>query len=475
MTTHPRAAVIFFALLAASTANAGTFFVRAGATGANDGSSWATAFTALPSKPLRGSTYYVAGGTYASGTVLDTPSGSAVVIIKGATAADHGSDVGWVKAYSVCASDGGTSASFPSGWTVSTNGWTIDGACGGGSDNGGVASGGYGFKTKGAAKGSGALGFTFLTSVSDITIAHYEIDGTSCCTMGNDELGLHGMLCVGACSVNGVFDHLSIHDIGGAGFLMGGNITLQHSLIARNRSTPGAHAEGWSYRGGTAIIRWNIFEDVRGTGQFVELYETGTNHEVYGNVFKMLTPPCPGCNGSAWPVVDNTSTGVIHGLKFYNNTIYGLDGNPGVGSINGSTGYDIKNNLWFNNAYGASISGTLSNNTVWGTYWYGGASGAASDWRCVQAGNKDPSGNCAGNNSVVAPSAALTFVAPPQDLRPMGNSISGIAITGVALGAPYDVDMNGVQRTQWTRGAYEYGAVVPPVKPAPPTNLRVVQ
>ena len=121
-----------------------------------------------------------------------------------------------------------------------------------------------------------------------------------------------------------------------------------------------------------------------------------------------------------------------------------------------------------------SISGTLSNNSVWGTYWYGGASGTGADWRCVQAGNTDPSGNCAGNNSVVAPSAALTFVAPPQDLRPMGNSIAGVAITGLALGAPYDVDMNGVQRTKWTRGAYEYGTALPPTRPAPPTNLRVV-
>ena len=40
------------------------FFIRAGATGANNGSDWTNAYISLPTKLQRGATYYVADGSY---------------------------------------------------------------------------------------------------------------------------------------------------------------------------------------------------------------------------------------------------------------------------------------------------------------------------------------------------------------------------------------------------------------------------
>ena len=47
--------------------------VRAGATGANDGSSWADAWTDLPGTFTRGDTYYVAAGAYGPHAFIAIP------------------------------------------------------------------------------------------------------------------------------------------------------------------------------------------------------------------------------------------------------------------------------------------------------------------------------------------------------------------------------------------------------------------
>jgi len=454
-------ALVFLLALSAFAAD---HYVLAGATGAGTGADWTNAYTALPATLTRGDTYYIGTGTYSGAQTLDdAASGTTVTTIMGATVASHGTSTGWSDAFSVCA----TQAQFPGGWDISTGYWTVDGACGGGSANNGSATG-YGFRRRSDAAGGGAVGFRF-SAVSGITVAHYEIDGVDCCSIAADAAGSDGMICTGACNVNATFSRLYIHDIKRAPLLMGGNITLEYSYIARNRSTTAQHAEGWSYRGGTAIIRWNIWEDIRGTGQFVQLYGTGTNHEVYGNVFRVVQGTCGGCNNEAHPVVDNTGQGTIAGLKFYHNTVYGLGGNAGAASINGSTGYDIKNNLWYGSTYGAAgltDGATASYNIAWGTYLF---SGPATNG--VTAYNTNyicgAGANClsvVGNNNM-PPDAAATFISAPANLHPRSNTVTGgvycnpCSLVGTDLGAPYNVDMDGKTRIAGgaTIGAYQFG------------------
>src|SRR5437879_13793231 len=57
-------ATFLFPLLSAQAQNA--FCVRAGATGANNGSDWNNAFSSLPATLQRGAIYYVADGSYGS-------------------------------------------------------------------------------------------------------------------------------------------------------------------------------------------------------------------------------------------------------------------------------------------------------------------------------------------------------------------------------------------------------------------------
>ncbi len=68
-------------------------------------------------------------------------------------------------------------------------------------------------------------------------------------------------------------------------------LILEHSLIARNRSTPVNHGEGFADQGSSNItIRYNEFQDIEGT-PFIDVLNRGgpaqiaDNWNIYGNVF----------------------------------------------------------------------------------------------------------------------------------------------------------------------------------------------
>ena len=86
-----------FLLLFSANAFAANHYIRAGATGANNGSSWANAWSTFSTVTwTRGDTYYVAGGTYNGNISITTGlSGLNWIIIKKANAADNGSNPEW--------------------------------------------------------------------------------------------------------------------------------------------------------------------------------------------------------------------------------------------------------------------------------------------------------------------------------------------------------------------------------------------
>jgi hypothetical protein len=81
------------------TAQSGTLYVRAGATGAGTGADWTNAYSTLPASLTRGATYYVAAGTYGGYTFNGAASGTTPITVRKATIADHGSSTGWLDSY----------------------------------------------------------------------------------------------------------------------------------------------------------------------------------------------------------------------------------------------------------------------------------------------------------------------------------------------------------------------------------------
>ena len=81
-----KALLVFFLMsLAALPAQAATHYVRAGATDAQNGSDWTSAYSALPRTLVRGDTYYIASGSYPSYAFNDAQSGTLTITVKKAT------------------------------------------------------------------------------------------------------------------------------------------------------------------------------------------------------------------------------------------------------------------------------------------------------------------------------------------------------------------------------------------------------
>ena len=89
------------ALLAftAPAVHAATYYVRAGATGANNGSDWSNAWSRTSninqSVLQPGDTVYIAAGTYGPLNILRSGAAGQPLVFKRATAAEHGTATGW--------------------------------------------------------------------------------------------------------------------------------------------------------------------------------------------------------------------------------------------------------------------------------------------------------------------------------------------------------------------------------------------
>jgi hypothetical protein len=104
---------------------AANHYVRTGASGSGTGTDWTNACTDFTgscgvSSLVRGDTYYVAAGSYASEDWNKPASGTLVITILRATVANHGTDTGWVAAY-----DGQVHWAYDQ--TFSSDYWIFDG------------------------------------------------------------------------------------------------------------------------------------------------------------------------------------------------------------------------------------------------------------------------------------------------------------------------------------------------------------
>jgi len=302
-------------------------YIRSGATGTGDGSSWANAYPTFAAVSwARGNTYFVAGGTYPeSVTINKAASGSSYIIVKKANAADNSRDAGWIADYeSKTAIIQGTLRLF-GGYIV----W--DGVTGSGA-------GGYGM-TIYQATPSAAYVVVCDAGASNFEILHTEIRGSGYSAGATGQDGVY----YNATSPQKGFRiaYCYIHDVTRNGVTVGGLVGTSYAdygfLYEGNYmsetggcTNAGIHGQGIqiSYASADAftVIRDNFFRNACGTGMIVWLGGTGSNHSdacIYNNVFWMTD----------LTTYLNCSPGVIysHNLatsqaRFYvfNNTVYGV-------------------------------------------------------------------------------------------------------------------------------------------------------
>ena len=421
-------------LFGSLSAEAANRYVRADATGANNGNDWSNAYSSLPATLVRGDTYYIADGTYA-GKTFNT-SGTALITIKKATASDHGTEIGWSSTY------GDGTATFTSSLIFSTGYWLVDGVFGGGPTN---WTGPFGFK-------STAMNemLRYDNGSSQVTVRHIELSGVG--SYNGSQAGLKAYSCT-----NCTLSYWYMHDLGFIPFFSGANNLLVEYGYMKNWYSGASHSElcsCWQIGNqaiGTHIFRYNLFTDIRSTGGII--WDNSSNHgaelQIYGNVF-YKDPAVP---------MDNCCNGVIGGWT-------------------GSGGEDFYNvhviNNTFINISGAQILGTLpirsGDNEARNNLFYAISNpGGGSDWERIDY-------NHFISTSVIGTSPSTASGSPFVDINGRNFSLTGPTPAGVSLSAPYDVDMFGKKRGAdgvWDRGAVEFGAGGGVSVPPTPTNLTV--
>ena len=437
--------------LSASWAQAANKHVRTDATGRNDGSDWANAHTSLPSSLVRGDTYYLADGSYGSRTFADANSGTAVITIKKATDADHGSGAGWSSSY-------GDGQAMFTHWSIYTDHYVFDGQRRNADWQSGATSQ-YGIKVAG--RSAVRLDNGAGTGGDNLTFRYVDFQGGGRDTGAGDDViyGLTG-------NSNLTFQYCALHDSDRTIFLTRNdwtNLVVDRSYIARNTSSPASHGEMMSvYSSTNMTFSNNVIEDIEGTAVWAGIGDGGsTGWKIFGNVIFHSAAYIAntgrssshnfGIAGIIFVANDATNNNRGNNILVYNNTMVNIQGSYSGVVIQSGAGNEVRNNIWYGSVRtNNSFNGTISNNWYYNTSVDGDST--ASKTLCASG--------CDIFNSIGA-----------KDFR-LRTAIGG----GMALSAPYNADMSGTVRGvdgSWDRGAFEFSGGTATSAILAPTGLTI--
>jgi len=308
-------------------------YVRAGASGT--GSSWSDALPALPAAPVRGKTYWMAGGTYAAPNFNTAVSGTSTIEIKHATVQLHGSGTGWQDSYA------GTPTIFPD-LVIGSAYVTLDGQSSGGIQ----------------VQGSYAGNAVTITSHHAI-LRNIDIDGR----FATNASGYHVAGSGTGVQISGSDHEISnclIHDIADDGVA----VTAVTRLLFRNNriydlmgcgTDTGAGWNGPVFNGHSDGLEVNQAVDSVFEGNFVVMTNVGGTTSAF---YMMDTATSTAQYSRNLTIRNNVfytqrSFAVymyfVEGLSFVNNTVWGFnEGGPwgaGIAVCRGVTGLNLSNNI----------------------------------------------------------------------------------------------------------------------------------
>lgn len=399
-------------------------YIREGRNG--NGSDWTNAFGQVPAL-VRGNTYYVADGTYNGFT--SSVSGTTPIVIKKATAADHGTDTGWNNSY-------GDGQAVFGDITLNDMGYfTLDGN--------GVE---YGIKINHPNDDGGKAFFVggwAAMDINNITLSYVEMagpagvagyafknytDGVWAFRFGTTPWVLRNWK-IAHCSIHGFAEDLHTYKAV--------DWVVEYNKIYDNNVTPTSadlHPNLWYNQDShNLIFRYNEVWNWNVTGLYT-FYGTTGDMRVYGNYFH-------DAGGKALWFYESGSWEQVH---VYNNTfadVFWATSAHGSQTFGAS---DFRNNLFSNSVVELAAGWSHDYN------WYSG-SDKKGEANGVAGGNTNPWST----KPQISSSVSSTL---PKD-------------KGVALAAPYNVDPKGVTRGadgKWDIGAYESGSN--PNPPNPPID-----
>lgn len=405
--------------------------------GSHNGSDWSNAcsdFTGscAAASLTRGDTYFTGGGSYASPTFNTPESGTTLITIKGATAADHGTATGWSNSLGVDVA----AASFANAFNVWRGYHNVDG-------NTGTPS-----------SGSSSYGFTVALPVS--------------CASGNTPIAIGP----GGSTVNNVqISHFYLQAC--SGDVETNAIYLQTTTTTSNNTYSYNYMDGFetavfSHATGTVIDHnyiINAFSSASHHGNLFDFIDAESNPVIsFNTILNCAGTVCMGANDTG----STCSVGLV-GAKIYGNVFNGTltpGGTQAIGDgiIGATSRCFIKNALVYNNTFTGSATGwfqgcvtaqptcssatgnTVENNLVWNETCALGSGVATHDYNsylsCTDTAPTETHGQVASLNPFVSSGANNFLLATDTS-------------AWLALASPYDLDPNGVTRTS-SRGAYQY-------------------
>lgn len=473
--------------LAGTNAFAANHYIRAGATGANNGTDWTNAWTSLSAVSwTRGDIYYIAAGNYGSYTFGAANSGTSTIEIRGAIGGtgDHGTATGWSDNYQGQALLSGGASKF------TTNYWTVNGQAVPGCTYPSNNTACFTIKFVNPAVGNSPAapwaiylcdGSSFCTNY---TLEYVDILGSNTTQIGGNFTD-EGVYCYEQCT-NVLFDHDYIHQVGcdllSFNAFNGPNLTIQYSWLAYNDVGLGnisgsyAHCQGIQSTIATMVIRYSVWQDMQSSGA-ITLAAGGngapiTEWDVYGNIFLWDAAWNAQWSGNGSVGYDDGIVGIFDEtqgykggpLRIYNNTIVGL--NLAASQNCNAQAYTINS--------GESVVATVYNN-IWydlGPNCNAGQAGPGTyDYNAyyqISNGTND-------NGSHSYSSNTNPFV------NPTALTLAGFALTadtqaGLQLASPYNVDLYGTARGAsgvWDRGAIQLNGTSSSLPPVP-QGLHVV-
>lgn len=448
--------ILFITLIIPVLASAANHYVRSGASGNGSGVDWANAcddFSAscAVTSLVRGDTYYVGTGSYAGRTFSTPASGTLLITIKGATAADHGTATGWSNSFSVSSADGGTQAIWSNEVDFTSSYWMFDGNTNAPLWDQNPAD--YGFKfVDGLSRGStfGVAGTVSNNgpAITNITLSHMTALATS-----NDveKEFIEGATSGGAHS-NCTISHSLFNGWQGLVMTKGqsgtpySNWVIQYNVMLDGSSTTANHGE-WINPNERPISNWtiafNLFKGYSGsagqTGTIVANNSDNDSPQIYGNVFDGLRVG----NG----IITGTSQGQLNNAVVYNNTFLNMTSDSGnaIGGSGQGSGNISLNNLFYNMS--ASMGGGF-------TYDY-------DSFFSTTNTPSEPHGQIGSSNPLV-------------NLSNGDYKLVSDTFPWSSLPAPYNVDATGLGRSS-SRGAYQFsGSLGGSGTVAPPGNLQAI-
>jgi hypothetical protein len=464
----PLAALTLLLLNASIVLAQGPFYVRAGASGAQNGTNWTDAFTTLPASLVRGATYYVADGAYNGARTFNTPeSGSQFITIRKATVSNHGTSAGWQDSF------GDGSADFTGTWTMVTGYWDFDGVTGGGPGSSPADwptswETGHGF-TLTVPQGANNVYLNTSGTRSNLNFRHIKmVNQTPMNYTGTPGQGSNVFFVdnSSAHTNNVLVEYIYVPANMTVPFHVkyANDWTIQYSYFEGNGigNDSNFHRELWSgISNDRWIWRWNYIMNINNSAvwAFVNDGDPAQNTDIYGNIVDNDAFGIAGQSGGRMIDCDaNTCTG----WRFFNNTVTGWDdGCPCIVLLSGDS-VVASNNLFANHPahdYGVDWQATGGNNSFYKLFRAG--QDVTASWA-----------NATGPNGQVLTSDPFVNYAA-RDLR-----LKAAIAVGTATNSPPGnaVDMFGNIRGGdgvWDRGALEFGgsSVTPP---APPTSVRII-